>query len=349
MLSGPEILVWTDALFRAFSAREFSDLLLYRLDDRLDQYASTTQPLREAIADVVDAYQRRDKEDVLISAAVEARPRNEALLRLAQKKHATLDFNEQGLEVLIRESNSFLNISQWIDKVGGLQVRVCRIEIGGSEGAQKFGTGFLVGPDLVMTNWHVVEPLPRPEDLVCRFDYKVLSNGTTSVGNTFALAVDWKVLLSPNSKAGQVPQPDELDIAILRLREPAGSLPVGKLGATGSNRGWISLGSGSANGAFKTHSPVFMIQHPLAEPLKLALETDGIEGLNANGTRVRYRTNSEPGSSGSPCFDQQWNFIAVHHSGDQTSPQPGYNEGIPAPAIVSLLRSKGLVLPSFAE
>jgi hypothetical protein len=365
MLSGPEILLWTDAFYRAFSSREFSDLLRYRLDERLDAYASENDPLKDAIADVIDAYQRRDEEDVLISAAVESRPRNEALLRLAQKKRATADFDEQGLQVLIRETNSFLNISQWLDKVGGLQVRVCRIEIAASGGGQRFGTGFLIGPDLVMTNWHVVYPLLTSEErnatnggpmvapggLVCRFDYKVLANGTTNPGNTFQLAADWKVLLSPNSKVGREPQADELDIAIVRLREPAGSLPVGKPGAKGSNRGWISLGSGSPNGAFKEHAPLFIIQHPSAEPLKLALDTDAILNENANKTRVRYATNTEPGSSGSPCFDQQWNFIAVHHSGDPGSPdhRPGYNEGIPAPAIVSHLATKGLTLAPFAE
>src|SRR5262245_4062501 len=139
MLSGPEILVWTDAFFRVFSARDFSDLLRYRLDKRIDEFAGPNEPLKDAIANVIDAYQMRDEEDVLISAAVESRPRNEALLRLAQGKRATADFDEQRLEVILRDTNSFLNISQWLDKVGGLQVRVCRIEIALPGGKQRFG------------------------------------------------------------------------------------------------------------------------------------------------------------------------------------------------------------------
>lgn len=365
MLTGPELLLWTDAFFQVFSVREFSDLLRYRLDERLDEYTGPNQPLKDAIADVIDAYQRQDREDVLISAAVESRPRSEALLRLARKKGATADFDEQRLEVLIRDTNSLLDISKWLDKVGGLQVRVCRIEIAVSGGGQRFGTGFLVGPDLVMTNWHVVYPLlaaedanttyagptAAPSDLVCRFDYKVLANGTTNPGNAFALATEWRVLLSPNSKAGREPRADELDVAILRLRESAGSLPVGKAGSKGAYRGWISFGSGSAPGAFRENAPLFIIEHPSAAPLKLALDTHAMLQVNANGTRVRYSTNTEPGSSGSPCFDQEWNLIAVHHSGDPSPPdhRPAYNEGIPAPAIVSLLAAKGLTLAPFAE
>ncbi|HYO71036.1 MAG TPA: serine protease, partial [Archangium sp.] len=47
-----------------------------------------------------------------------------------------------------------------------------------------------------------------------------------------------------------------------------------------------------------------------------------------------YRTNTLEGSSGSPCFSQDWALVALHHSGG-----PGalakYNEGIP----ISTLRA----------
>ena len=67
--------------------------------------------------------------------------------------------------------------------------------------------------------------------------------------------------------------------------------------------------------------------------------------VNANGTRVRYRTNTEPGSSGSPCFDQNWSLVALHHSGDPNFDgikQPEYNRGIPIAAIRSLIEARGL-------
>ena len=49
MLTGPEQLEWVNAFFRAFSNREFTDLMLYRLDDRIDQYAADTDPAKTAI------------------------------------------------------------------------------------------------------------------------------------------------------------------------------------------------------------------------------------------------------------------------------------------------------------
>jgi V8-like Glu-specific endopeptidase len=72
-------------------------------------------------------------------------------------------------------------------------------------------------------------------------------------------------------------------------------------------------------------------------PLKLAMETQAIMGLNQNSTRVKYRTNTEPGSSGSPCFDADWNLVALHHLGDPNFSKPEYNQGIPFMAILDAL------------
>jgi len=83
------------------------------------------------------------------------------------------------------------------------------------------------------------------------------------------------------------------------------------------------------------------LQHPRGGELKLALDTDAIIGVNANGTRLRYRTNTEAGSSGSPCFDANWRLAALHHAGDPNFSlfhRPEYNVGIPFHRAVNLLR-----------
>ena len=87
---------------------------------------------------------------------------------------------------------------------------------------------------------------------------------------------------------------------------------------------------------FASGSPLFIVQHPSGAPLKLALDTQAVLGLNANGTRVRYRTNTQPGSSGSPCFNSQWELVALHHSGIVR-----FNEGIPLARILDLLKQRG--------
>jgi V8-like Glu-specific endopeptidase len=59
---------------------------------------------------------------------------------------------------------------------------------------------------------------------------------------------------------------------------------------------------------------------------------------------VTYKTNTEAGSSGSPCFNANWDLVALHHSGDPNfdpGHKPTYNEGIPFSAIANLLHERG--------
>lgn len=363
MLTGPEQLEWRDALFNAFTYQEFSNLLRYRLDDRVDRYAAVFDAIEDIVGKVVDAYSRQDREGLLIAKAVEARPSNVQLLRLARGKQAVVAPDDQNLERLIHDTNALLDLGTWLDKAGQLQVRVCRIEIAAQGGGTIYGTGFLVAPDLVMTNWHVVQcilaeedsdlsytgPRASAADLTCRFDYKVLTNGLKSDGTTFKLAQNWRVALSPNNPPGRDPRPDELDCAIIRLSKAAGNLPVGDAagqGIPGDPRGWIKLpASGATPHDFKARSPIFIIQHPAGDPIKLALETRAVQSVSADRTRVKYETSTERGSSGSPCFDQNWNLIALHHSGDPDfAPEhaPTYNQGIPVDAITSYLAARGI-------
>jgi V8-like Glu-specific endopeptidase len=361
MLPGPEQLKWRDALFNAFSEQEFIDLLWHRLGLRIGKFASVNKPWETVIGDVVDAFSRRNEEDLLIAKAVETRPRDPALVGLARGKRALAAPDDASVERLIQQSNSFLDLGKWLEAAGKLQVCVCRIEIAIEGGGRVFGTGFLIAPDLVMTNYHIVECIVTTEDhdatysgpratasgVICRFDYKVLSNGMTNQGLTASLAANWRVALSPNNPQETEPTASQLDCAVIRLSKPLGELAIGeKPELQGDRRGWIRLPQIGVRPELADHSSLFIIQHPEGHPIKLALSTDAIQCINGNRTRVRYSTNTEPGSSGSPCFDQNWNLVALHHAGDPNfapSHAPEYNEGIPIDAVVNFLNEKGIV------
>ena len=86
------------------------------------------------------------------------------------------------------------------------------------------------------------------------------------------------------------------------------------------------------------------VQHPAGDPVQLAIEMDGVIAINENGTRVRYRTNTLGGSSGSPCFDLDLDLVALHHAGDpnfQAGHRPDYNEGVPIVPIRDRLNRNG--------
>jgi hypothetical protein len=58
-----------------------------------------------------------------------------------------------GLQRNVRPYLAKLDIRVWQDRLVKIERQVCRVELEGNA----LGTGFLVGPDTVLTNWHVFE------------------------------------------------------------------------------------------------------------------------------------------------------------------------------------------------
>lgn len=58
---------------------------------------------------------------------------------------------------------------------------------------------------------------------------------------------------------------------------------------------------------------VYVVGHPLGGGLSFSLQDNLL--LDWDERRVHYRAPTEPGSSGSPVFNDQWELIALHHAG----------------------------------
>lgn len=140
-----------------------------------------------------------------------------------------------------------------------------------------------------------------------------------------------------------VPTPEQLDYALVRLERPLGREPLDtnpKSGATIPLRGWVRVPA--SDPTITPRMPILILQHARTESLKLALDTEGVTQVNVNGTRVRYATNTESGSSGSPCFDLNWGLVALHHYGDpEEHHPPEWNQGVPISMIRERLRRAG--------
>jgi hypothetical protein len=350
-LTGQQYQQFTQALVEAYSRQRLTEMARFRLDKNLDAIA-LGDDLQEIVFKLIHAAEAEGWTDRLLLAARESNPGNPQLLAFAQQFGlAPTTPPRPELERLIDTTNSFLDIANWRQRLGEIEVQVCRVE------ASRFhGTGFLLGPDVVMTNYHVVEPVIKragvgAERVILRFDYKRLEDGTTlNPGKEYRLAAEWLIDHSPTSavdyqpepKSG-VPKPDELDYVLLRVEGTPGLDPVGDSpDPEAPPRKWIEIATKPYE--FPEDTPLFIVQHPQGEPLKLALDDDAIIGLNDNATRVKYETNTESGSSGSPCFNADWELVALHHSGDPNfdpAHKPAYNEGIPMTAIVKLLQERG--------
>lgn len=362
-LSGPEVLEVRDALRAAFRRSRFGELLL-RLDISIDDYSAPADDYPSAILNVVIGANSELWWRDLLRAARRVVPADPWLQELGARyglAPIVIDpacglgaLAGQQLEIKVKAAQATVDIRTWRERLGAIEGRVCRIEY--PSGSAR-GTGFLIGPDRVLTNYHVIEPVVDggfglARFVGVRFDYLVDSDGVTvNAGTEYALADQWLVDASKPSAQDRIAEPfedpkvDELDYAILRLRSRAGDDPVG--GPTAESdvprRGWIDPSVGAYSYAPET--ALYIVQHPDGKPMQVALDSNGMLGRNDNGTRVRYTTTTEPGSSGSPCFDPNWGLIALHHSGDPRYPALGsgrYNQGIPIAAIQSLLTSRNL-------
>jgi hypothetical protein len=366
-VTGDQYGEFAEALIDAFpSYAELERMVRFRLDLQLSRIAGENTGLETVAYKLIERQKANGHFLRLLDAARKSRPGNPKLAFFAEQFALAISTPAGArLEEVIRNTNSFLDIAKWRQALGGIESRICRIDVP-TNADTVYGTGFLVGPDLVLTNWHVVEAVIADEsnqytpagkrakkrDVALRFDYMEIAGGVKNAGVEQRLAeiVDYSPYdpldMQALPKAG-LPDPDRLDHALLRLetpdrRKPFAARPIGDNAEPGATeRGTIAIPL--ADWPFDLNSALFIVQHPSADTMKLALDTDAVLELNDNRTRVTYKTNTLPGSSGSPCFNQHLELVALHHAGDPTyGPlyRPKFNQGIPISAIRDLLRRR---------
>jgi hypothetical protein len=71
---------------------------------------------------------------------------------------------------------------------------------------------------------------------------------------------------------------------------------------------------------------MYVVGHPLGGQLSLSLNDNLL--LDREEPRLHYRSPTEPGSSGSPVFDQDWNLVGLHHAGSLMMPRLRGRSGV---------------------
>lgn len=364
MMPGVQFRDIRDALVSGYpDPNDLREMLRIRLDTRLDDIVAPGS-LKTRVFDLLTKAESQGWLTDLVREGYLENPRNSDLLTIYRKyglapgisaQHAgvvvqgILAVND-GLQQTIELRLPAFDFAVWREKMALVEGRVCRVELNGNAA----GTGFLVGPDAVLTNYHVLEPVLKgttpPAAVTCRFDYKVLTDGSRLEGTVVGLhPTDWKTDDSPPSAAERTlspdeppPTADELDYALVKLARPLANEPASaKGGADAPRRGWVTVPTFPT--ALLAHMPLMIAQYPDGSPLKLAVDTDAVLGTLADGNRVRYATNTDHGSSGSPVFGMDWKLVALHHLGDPAvSSMPAkYNQGIPIAKIRARLVRKG--------
>jgi len=182
-----------------------------------------------------------------------------------------------------------------------------------------FGTAFLIGPNTIMTNWHVF-----------RRDY-------FAAGKTIAFEVELGEDGLPLTPAKYDINPDalfysseELDVCVVAVD-----------GNPADTRGYVDLldiGSVAMDGR------VNIVQHPLGGLKKIAIRENGVKYIGDN--TIQYWTDTEHGSSGSPTFDDSWKITGLHFQHDSAPSELGestyFNEAHRMDQIVDHLIQNGI-------
>ena len=181
---------------------------------------------------------------------------------------------------------------------------VCRIRTGSS-----FGTGFLVAPGILMTNNHVIPSENVANTSAAEFDFE-------ADRDTRRVAINPDRIFITNAS---------LDYTIVGCDmhgiDDISPIPLLRNPALVMEKERVSV-----------------IQHPRARQKEVALHDNHVSNLLDRV--VRYRTDTDPGSSGSPVFNNQWELVALHHAGQKDRDGTAENEGILISAIVNDLTAR---------
>ncbi|MBI4998182.1 MAG: DNA/RNA non-specific endonuclease [Rhodocyclales bacterium] len=204
------------------------------------------------------------------------------------------------------DENAFERAVGDIDLVGvdylynGLRAAeaVARVVIPRADGNRTaYATGFMVSPDLFLTNWHVFKTADAARLATAQFGYQADADGAERVSTSFMLRPDrffladehldyCLVAVDPTSEKG----PSDLrSFGWLRLNPDLGKADVGQ---------WASV-----------------IQHPGGQLKQLAIRENAFLPIDEDSDFLSYHSDTLRGSSGAPVLNDFWEVVALHHSG----------------------------------
>lgn len=191
---------------------------------------------------------------------------------------------QDGLEKIF--GTSHLKSVAWLEQGVRASASVCRILT-----PNGLGTGFVTAGNRLFTNHHVIPTRAVAAQSHVEFNYQLNLQGMPE--QSFSYRLDTEKFRAS----------EPLDYATAEIEESDGNPPLSR----GGTLDW-SAGHAAAPG-----DQVAIIQHPQRGPKQIAVTANQV--VNIFDHRLQYTTDTLPGSSGSPVFDDSWKVIALHHAG----------------------------------
>jgi endonuclease G len=183
---------------------------------------------------------------------------------------------------------------------------VCRIHLRSESGSTVgYGTGFLIGPGVLMTNHHVISTVEEARSALAEFDYEYDALGHDRPVATFRILGDPAPIVSKDLDfCLAAVAPDDVD---------------GRRAL--SEFGWLTLNPTPGKSIVGEYLTI--IQHPGGERKQVCVRENRLLRYDDNGSTLWYQTDTVGGSSGSPVFNHMWDVVALHHSGVPESDADG--------------------------
>ncbi|NEO86188.1 MAG: trypsin-like peptidase domain-containing protein [Spirulina sp. SIO3F2] len=303
------------AKLKMFVSDNFDDL---RLDD-----IATSQANQRAAADLIEHFEERGTVSSLILALYQERPRNPDVQQLLGRLQGFVQSRLLLDDVAAASTDLPLDWSVPLDDIQleaflprrpltydadvgqlcrGLQLAnaVCKISFTDSD---RTGTGILIAPDLVLTNYHVlssklVEEKAQLETLAqsLQFEFGYISqeNVESVPADRFTVAAHEPVLAWS--------APPKLDYALLRVEGAIVKADYLKP---------LSMATISQP---SPQTSLNLLHHPAGRTMQISLSTNGVVQVDPQRGRIWYVNHTQGGSSGSPCFTGDWDLVALHHA-----------------------------------
>ena len=154
------------------------------------------------------------------------------------------------------------------------------------------GTGFLIAPNILLTNNHVLNSRAVAAQATAVFDYQQDGAGGFAARAEFRFDPDRLFVSSPA---------EALDYTFVWID-----------GAPHERFGHIPFWRGSFIGV--PNEDANIIHHPDGVPKRVSLRNNRVVSLGLDDVLTHYVADTEPGSSGAPVFNNAWKLFALHHA-----------------------------------
>ncbi len=258
-----------------------------RWEQRLKKREKNIQGVREGKIAEIEPQERIEKRLNHLSEVAQKASFRERRVNLSEGFQQDI-----GLERVIG-GDDFLGID-FLELGLAVSRSVCKVNIFRSPGRSVgSGSGFMVGPNLVMTNNHVLPNDELARFSILEFDYQLDKYGQPMNSVRFALDPDEFFVTDELL--------DYTIVAVNRLSD--NNRPIAAYG-------WNKL---MDEGKALIGDPLNIVQHPNGGYKQIVLQSN--ELIDLLPIHAHYLTDTEPGSSGSLVCNNQWEVVALHHAG----------------------------------